>query len=143
MKIKVVYPFLQHKVRGLFIFCQHYMVFSLEYMNMNIPHSEYKPTGIWIYIYMHNAMLRVLGPYSPTSFNLLPNGKILNQSKLKAFADDRLKMAQVAKLILDKIENIVGKEENAGYQHFLLFLQCFQKASSMRVVKRRDCLVKR
>ena len=22
-------------------------------------------------------------------------------------------------------ENIVGKGENAGYQHFLLFLQCF------------------
>ena len=26
-------------------------------------------------------------------------------------------------------ENIVGKGENAGYQHFLLFLQCFQNAS--------------
>ena len=25
-------------------------------------------------------------------------------------------------------ENIVGKGENAGYQHFLLFLQCFPKA---------------
>ena len=22
-------------------------------------------------------------------------------------------------------ENVVGKEENAGYQHFLLFMQCF------------------
>ena len=28
-----------------------------------------------------------------------------------------------------RIENIVGKGENAGYQHFILFLQCFQKAS--------------
>ena len=27
------------------------------------------------------------------------------------------------------IENIVGKGENAGYQHFLLFPQCFQKFS--------------
>ena len=27
------------------------------------------------------------------------------------------------------IENIVRKGENAGYQHFLLFPQCFQKAS--------------
>ena len=26
----------------------------------------------------------------------------------------------------DKVENIVGKGENAGYQHFLLFPQCFQ-----------------
>ena len=28
------------------------------------------------------------------------------------------------------VENIAGKGENAGYQHFLLFPQCFQKASS-------------
>ena len=27
----------------------------------------------------------------------------------------------------DVAENIVGKEENAGCQHFLLFPQCFQK----------------
>ena len=30
---------------------------------------------------------------------------------------------------LSREENIVGKGENAGYQHFLLFPQCFQKAS--------------
>ena len=29
-------------------------------------------------------------------------------------------------------ENIMGKGENAGYQHFLLFPQCFQKASYSR-----------
>ena len=31
-------------------------------------------------------------------------------------------------LDFDRIENIVGKGENASYQHFLLFLQCFPKA---------------
>ena len=31
--------------------------------------------------------------------------------------------------LYDRVENIVGKGENAGYQHFLLFPQCFQKAS--------------
>ena len=31
--------------------------------------------------------------------------------------------------VFDKIENIVGKGGNAGYQHFLLFPQCFEKAS--------------
>ena len=31
--------------------------------------------------------------------------------------------------VLDRVENIVGKGENAGYHHFLLFPQCFQKAS--------------
>ena len=28
--------------------------------------------------------------------------------------------------VFDMVENIVGKGENAGYQHFLLFTQCFQ-----------------
>ena len=31
--------------------------------------------------------------------------------------------------VFDSVENIVGKGENAGYQHFLLFPQCFVKAS--------------
>ena len=33
------------------------------------------------------------------------------------------------------VENIVGKGENAGYQHFLLFPQCFQKASFLGSLK--------
>ena len=37
--------------------------------------------------------------------------------------------------VLDRVENIVGKEENAGYQHFLLFSQCFQKPSCPRLLK--------
>ena len=61
---------------------------------------------------------------SRTLSNSLQNDKILDQSKLKAFADDKLKVIQMAKFVLDKIENIVGKEENAGYQHFLLYPQC-------------------
>ena len=31
--------------------------------------------------------------------------------------------------LFDWEENIVGKGENAGYQHFLLYPQCFQKTS--------------
>ena len=34
------------------------------------------------------------------------------------------------------------KEKNAGYQHFLLFPQSFQKASFFRVVESGDCVVK-
>ena len=30
--------------------------------------------------------------------------------------------------VLDRVENIAGKGENAGYQHFLHFPQCFQEA---------------
>ena len=31
--------------------------------------------------------------------------------------------------VFDGVENIVGKGENAGYLHFLIFQQCFGKAS--------------
>ena len=31
--------------------------------------------------------------------------------------------------LLDRLENIVGKGENAVLQHLLLFPQCFQKTS--------------
>ena len=31
--------------------------------------------------------------------------------------------------VFGSVQNIVGKGENAGYQHFLLFPQCFEKAS--------------
>ena len=53
--------------------------------------------------------------------------KILGQSKLKAFADDNLNVAKTVKFLFDRVENIVGKGENAGYQHFLLFLHVFKK----------------
>ena len=33
------------------------------------------------------------------------------------------------------VENFVGKEENAGYQHFLLFPQRFQKVSFPGLLK--------
>ena len=39
------------------------------------------------------------------------------------------------KFVLGRVENIVGKGDNAGYQHFLLFLQCFQKASYTESLK--------
>ena len=44
-------------------------------------------------------------------------------------------MTEKLKCILGRVENIVGKGENAGYQHFLLFPQCFQKASLLRSLK--------
>ena len=37
--------------------------------------------------------------------------------------------------VFDRVENIVGKEENVGYQHFLLFRQYFEKASFPDVSK--------
>ena len=65
----------------------------------------------------------------------LPNNKFLDCSKLKAFADEKINMAEKLHFVLGWVENIVGKEENDGYQHFLLFPQCFQKAFSSHASK--------
>ena len=62
-------------------------------------------------------------------YSSLPNNKILDWSKLKAFADDKIDVTEKLKFVLGRVGNIVGKGENAGYQHFLVFPQCFQKAS--------------
>ena len=58
-----------------------------------------------------------------------------NRSKLKAFADDKLSVIRKLKFVLGWVENIVGKGENAGFQHFLLFPQCFQKAHLSGLLK--------
>ena len=34
--------------------------------------------------------------------------------KFKAFADDNLKVAKMAKFVFDRVENVVGIGENAG-----------------------------
>ena len=91
--------------------------------------------------------------------------KNLDRSTLKAIADDKINVNKKLKFDMGRVENIVGKGENAGYQHFLLFPtmfskgffllfpQCFQKASSpfptmfskgffLRLVKSLDCVAK-
>ena len=55
--------------------------------------------------------------------------KIIDGFKLKAFADNKITATQNLKFLLERIENMVGKGENDGYQHFLLYPQCFPKLS--------------
>ena len=74
-------------------------------------------------------------------FNSLPNDKILDWSKFKAFADAKIDLTQYLNFALGRVENILGKGENAGYQHFFLFPKCFQESTSLRVVKSLDCVV--
>ena len=62
-------------------------------------------------------------------YNSLPSDGILDQSNLKDFADDKVNVTYVTNFVMGRIENIVRKGENAGYQHFLLFPQCFHKAN--------------
>ena len=74
--------------------------------------------------------------YNPFIWHLFMKSQNFDRFKLKAFADDRSNVAKLMILVFDRVENIVGKGENAGYQHFLLFPSTFSK------VKSRDCLGK-
>ena len=52
--------------------------------------------------------------------NPLPNDKIFDWSKLKEFTDKK-NVTEKLKFVLGRVEKIMGKGENVGYQHFLLF----------------------
>ena len=74
----------------------------------------------------------------------------LDLTNLKELADGRFIVSEMMILLHDRKENIVGKGENAGYQHFLLFPQWFQTASfkgssKVRIARERvndECLSK-
>ena len=63
----------------------------------------------------------------------LPNDKVLDWSKLKALAYNKISVTQKLKIVFGRVESIAGKGESAGYQHFLPFPQCFLK-TSLRVL---------
>ena len=69
------------------------------------------------------------------SFNSLPNNKILDQSKVKDFADNKINVTRNLNFVLAWVKNISGKGENAGYLHFVLFPQWFQKLSFLGSLK--------
>ena len=67
-----------------------------------------------------------LGPFPKmTKFWMWPNWKHLQTP------DDKLNIAKIMIPLFDRGENIVGKGENAGHQHFLLFPHFFPKPSSL------------
>ena len=51
-------------------------------------------------------------------------------------------VTQNIEFVFHTVENIVGKGENAGFQHFLLFTQYVVKDIFGGDVKSRHCLVK-
>ena len=68
----------------------------------------------------------ILGQWPFFINNSLSNDKILDWSKLKAFADDKINLNEKIQIRHGIGRKHLGKGENAGHQHFLLFLQCFQ-----------------
>ena len=64
--------------------------------------------------------------FFPQMFSVWSNQKfrdknLIDQSKFEEFANDKLSVAKMLISVFNRVENIVGKVENADYQHFLLF----------------------
>ena len=56
-------------------------------------------------------------------------------SKLNAWQDDEvINVTQILELFFESRENTMGKGENAGHQHFLLFHTMFLKGIFFRVM---------
>ena len=56
-----------------------------------------------------------------TYVSSLQHNKVLDWSKLKAFADNKINATEKLKFVVERIENIVRKGENAGCQQFFFF----------------------
>ena len=75
--------------------------------------------------------------------NSSPNDKILDWSKLKAFAGDKINVIENLKFVLGWEENIVGKgKKKCWFPVFSSFPTMFSKSFFLRVVKSRDCVIK-
>ena len=83
---------------------------------------------------------RTISPHD--SINPSPNDSILDWSNFKAFADDKMKVTEKLKSVVGRVETIMGKGVNAGYQHFLPFRTMFSKDFFFKVVQCQDCVVK-
>ena len=64
-----------------------------------------------------------------------PKRLFLDPSKLKEFADGNFKFDENGRKLSKRIENTVEKGENARYEQFLLFPQCFLKTYTVREIK--------
>ena len=64
--------------------------------------------------------------------NQLPDDKLLDWSKLKAFADDKLNVTKMIISVFDRVENIVGKGEIACTSNFSFSHNVFKRLLSQR-----------
>ena len=63
-------------------------------------------------------------------FHPLPHDKILDQTKLKAFADDKLNVTKMIISVFDRVENFVGKGDIACTSNFSFSHSVFKRLVS-------------
>ena len=71
--------------------------------------------------------------------NPFPHDKILGQTKLKAFADDKLNVTKMVISVFDRVENIVGKREITCTSNFSFSHNVFKRLLSQSCQKVSSC----
>ena len=77
----------------------------------------------------------------PWDFNPLPNDKILDVSKLKGIADDKIKETENFEICFVKDRKHCGKRRKCWLPAFSPFPTMFSRGFFLRGVKSRDCVV--
>ena len=70
--------------------------------------------------------------YHRKGLNPFPHDKILDQTRLKAFADDKLNVTKMIISDFDRVDNIVGKGEIACTSNFSFSHNVFKRLLSQR-----------
>ena len=65
-----------------------------------------------------------------SAFHPFPHDKILDQTKFKAFADNKLNVTKMKISVFDRVENIVGKGEIACTSNFSFSHNVFKRLFS-------------
>ena len=102
---------------------------SLGYESYSLPLSNADLLSYWVGSKLSFRYLVFLSSNTKTdllkvtqqnfSVHSLSNDKILDGSKLKGFADNKMNATQITISVCGRVENILENRENAGNQHFL------------------------
>ena len=87
-------------------------------------------------------MARCMHLFLFPDLTLYQMAKLIYVIKLKAFAEDKLNVANMTIYVFDRVENTLGKRRKCRLQAFSPFPTLFCKAFFFRVIKSRDCVVK-
>ena len=109
---------------------EHFLLFLQSFRNYNLFQDKTVLKRVQIVLeasasktFKLSKIMKFVVERAQNKWNSLPNDKISKWFKFKAFADDKINVTTELKLVIfiGMEKNIVGKGQNAGYQHFLLF----------------------
>ena len=76
---------------------------------MGLLHRECGARSVFTYTQSDISLILMSTKHDSMPLNPFPHDKILEQTKLKAFADDKLNLTEMIISVFDRVENIVGK----------------------------------